>query len=66
MVIRKKQAKVCRQCHRVIDGEVCVVCGSSNTSEDWAGYLVVIDPKHSDIAKKMNIDLPGRYALKVR
>jgi DNA-directed RNA polymerase subunit E" len=66
MVVRKKQPTVCRQCHRVVDGEVCVVCNSSNLSNDWAGYLVIIDPKHSEIAKKMNIDLPGRYALKVR
>jgi DNA-directed RNA polymerase subunit E" len=66
MVVRKKQQKVCRQCHRVVDGEACVVCGSNNLSEDWAGYLVIIDPEHSDIAKKMNIDLAGRYALKVR
>jgi len=66
MVVRKKQPKVCRQCHRVVDGEACVICGSNNLSEDWAGYLIIIDPERSDIAKKMNIDLPGRYALKVR
>lgn len=66
MAVRKKQQKVCRQCHRVVDGEACVICGSNNLSEDWAGYLVIVDPERSDIAKKMNIDLPGRYALKVR
>ncbi|MDG6256753.1 MAG: DNA-directed RNA polymerase, subunit E'' [Methanomicrobiaceae archaeon] len=66
MVVRKKQHKVCRQCHRVVDGEACVICGSTNLSDDWAGYLVIIDPERSDIAKKMNITLPGRYALKVR
>ncbi|HDR73064.1 MAG TPA: DNA-directed RNA polymerase, subunit E'' [Methanoculleus sp.] len=66
MVVRKKQQKVCRQCHRVVDGEACVICGSTNLSDDWAGYLVIIDPERSDIAKKMNITLPGRYALKVR
>lgn len=63
---KKKKGNVCRDCHRVVDGEVCVVCGTANLSEDWAGYLVIIDPEHSDVAKKMNIKLPGRYALKVR
>jgi len=62
----KKVVRVCRECHRVVEGEACVVCGISNLSEDWAGYVVIIDPEHSDIAKKMNITLPGRYALKVR
>jgi len=63
---KKKLGKVCRDCHRVVDGETCVVCGTANVSEDWAGYLVIIDPEHSEVAKKMNIKLPGRYALKVR
>ncbi|NYT05326.1 MAG: DNA-directed RNA polymerase, subunit E'' [Methanomicrobiales archaeon] len=66
MAVRKKQQKVCRLCHRVVDGEACVMCGTSNLSEDWAGYLVIIDPKHSDIAHKVGIDVAGRYALKVR
>ncbi|MCK9277473.1 MAG: DNA-directed RNA polymerase, subunit E'' [Methanoculleus sp.] len=66
MVVRKKLVKVCRECHRVVEGEACVICGTANLSEDWAGYVVIIDPEHSDIAKKMNITLPGRYALKVR
>jgi DNA-directed RNA polymerase subunit E" len=63
---RKKLVNVCRDCHRVVDGESCAICGSANLSTDWAGYLVIIDPEHSDIAKKMNIKLSGRYALKVR
>ncbi len=66
MVVRKKQAFVCRECHRVVEGEVCTVCGSSNLSTDWTGYLVVIDPEHSEIAKRLNIKLAGKYALKVR
>ncbi|MCX6691617.1 MAG: DNA-directed RNA polymerase, subunit E'' [Methanoregula sp.] len=63
---KKKQGKVCRDCHRVVDGENCAVCGTTNLSDDWAGYLVIIDPEHSEVAKKMNIRLQGRYALKVR
>ncbi|ABN58166.1 MULTISPECIES: transcription elongation factor subunit Spt4 [Methanoculleus] len=66
MVVRKKVLKVCRECHRVVEGESCVICGTSNLSEDWAGYVVIIDPEHSEIAKKMNITMAGRYALKVR
>lgn len=66
MVVRKKGVKVCRECHRVVEGESCVICGTTNLSEDWAGYVVIIDPEHSEIAKKMNITMAGRYALKVR
>jgi len=63
---KKKVLGVCRNCHRVVEGDSCLVCGSTNLSEDWAGYLVIIDPAHSDIAAKMKIDMPGRFALKVR
>lgn len=68
MPARKKQDRVCRQCHRVLDSdkEACIICGDANLSTDWQGYVVIIDPKQSEIAEKMNIDLPGRYALKVR
>jgi DNA-directed RNA polymerase subunit E" len=62
----KKQQNVCRSCHRLVDGEACVMCGGTNLTDDWKGYLVVIDPRHSDIAQKMNIEAPGRVALKVR
>jgi DNA-directed RNA polymerase subunit E" len=63
---KKRLVNVCRECHRVVEGESCAVCGSSNISTDWSGYLVIIDPERSDVAKRMNIKLPGRYALKVR
>lgn len=63
---KKKVLKVCRDCHKVVEGESCVSCGSTNLTEDWSGYLIIIDPKESEIARRMNIDMPGRYALKVR
>ncbi len=64
--VKKKLVHVCRECHRVVEGANCPVCGSQNLSTDWAGYLIIIDPKNSEVAIKMNITLPGRYALKVR
>jgi DNA-directed RNA polymerase subunit E" len=46
--------------------EVCPACGSDSLSDDWAGYVVIIDPEESEIAEKMEVELAGRYALKVR
>ncbi len=63
---KKKQAPVCRECHRVIDGEACAICGGGTLSTDWAGYLIIIKPDESEVARRMNIKLAGRYALKVR
>lgn len=58
--------QVCRECHRILSGQTCPVCGSSNLSSDWSGMVVIIDPVRSEIAKKMDTKLPDRYALKVR
>ncbi|WP_067047628.1 MULTISPECIES: transcription elongation factor subunit Spt4 [Methanofollis] len=63
---KKKMVKVCRDCHKVVEGESCVTCGSTNLTEDWAGYLIIINPEGSEIARRMNLEMPGRYALKVR
>jgi DNA-directed RNA polymerase subunit E" len=58
--------QACRECHRIVEGLICPTCGSSSLSKDWTGYLVVLDPKGSTLAKTLGITLPGRYALKVR
>ena len=57
---------VCKECHRIISGQTCEVCGSSALTTDWSGYVVIIDPEKSRIAKKLLVKLPGKYALKVR
>jgi len=59
--------KVCRKCMRLIAGsDKCEICDSGDLAEEWMGLVVVIDPRKSEIAKRMNIDLADRYALKVR
>ncbi len=58
--------QVCRECHRIIMGQTCPICGSSNLSSDWSGMVIIIDPERSEIAKKLDVKLPDRYALKVR
>lgn len=49
----------------IMEDEVCPDC-KSNTSQYWTGYMAVIDPERSDIAKRMKIKKSGQYALKVR
>jgi len=58
--------KACRTCHKILDGASCPICGSNDTSTDWSGFVVIINPQASEIAKKLEIDLPGKYALRVR
>ncbi len=58
--------QVCRECHRIINGQTCAICGSSNLSSDWSGMVIIIDPERSEIAKKMDVKVADKYALKVR
>jgi DNA-directed RNA polymerase subunit E" len=58
--------QVCRECHRVVTGQTCPICSSSNLSSDWSGMVIIIDSGRSEIAKKLDVKLPDRYALKVR
>jgi len=59
--------KACRDCHRIIEsGKAVCTCGSNSISQDWSGYVAIIDVEESEIAKKLEIKKAGKYALKVR
>jgi len=50
----------------IVSGNVCPVCKTSALSTDWAGYVIILDPTNSTIAQKLNVSVPGKYALRVR
>ena len=57
--------KACTRCHRIMEDERCAICNLV-TSKNWSGFLIVVDPENSEIAKELQIQLPGEYALRVR
>jgi len=57
--------KACRKCKRIVYGNVCDVCGSSDLSQSFSGLLIVLDVEKSVIASELGIRKPGRYAVKV-
>jgi DNA-directed RNA polymerase subunit E" len=58
--------KACKNCKFISKGSVCPNCKSTNLSDDWSGLVVIMDPANSEVAKRMGISAPGRYALRVR
>ena len=60
-----KTLNACKNCHRLTEESVCPICAIP-TSKRWRGYVIIINPSRSQIAQKMNIQKPGKYALKVR
>ncbi|MEW5760496.1 MAG: transcription elongation factor subunit Spt4 [Candidatus Thermoplasmatota archaeon] len=57
--------KACKKCRLISEGDICPKC-SGETSKDWQGYLIIVDYTKSEIAKKLEINENGRFALRVR
>ncbi|MBU7027251.1 MAG: DNA-directed RNA polymerase, subunit E'' [Theionarchaea archaeon] len=57
--------KACRECHRIVEGNICPVCKMAHLTDDWSGLIIIFDIE-SELAKSLNITHPGRYALRVR
>ena len=60
-----KVQKACKHCSFITEEDVCPLCGNP-TSKDWQGYVIIIDHTKSEIAKRMGINVYGKFALKVR
>jgi len=54
--------KACRACNKLVRGNRCPDCRSTNISDDWSGLVIILDP-NSQIAKRINAKKEGRYAL---
>ncbi len=59
--------KACTQCRLIVnEAAECPNCHSTALTEKFMGQLIVSDPEKSDIAKKLDIKAPGRYAIKLQ
>ncbi|HWQ44558.1 MAG TPA: transcription elongation factor subunit Spt4 [Methanosarcina barkeri] len=58
--------KACRHCMRVLEGQNCPICGTSDLAEEWNGLVIILDAERSEIAKKLGVDISDKFALKVR
>ncbi|MCK4328175.1 MAG: DNA-directed RNA polymerase, subunit E'' [Candidatus Diapherotrites archaeon] len=59
-------SKACKNCKFVIDeGDVCPACGGTELTTNWKGFVVIFDASKSNIAQKMGLSMPGKYALRL-
>ena len=57
--------RACRVCRRIVEeGNECAVCGSKDLTRNWKGIVIIWDVD-SEIAKKLGIEAPGKYALSI-
>lgn len=57
--------KACKSCKFLYTGEECPACKSTQFVLNWKGRLAILDPVHSDIAKKVGVKDAGEFAIKV-
>lgn len=59
-------ARACRTCRYITDENLCPICKGNEFSDDYSGVLIVLDPENSILAEKLEVEEPGKYALKIR
>ena len=38
----------------------CNRCPGAQVTTDWQGYVIIMNPERSEIAKRLNVDRPGK------
>ena len=58
--------KACRACHKLSeDVKECPVCKGKEFTTFWSGFVLFLQPEKSEVAKKMDIQGMGKYALRL-
>ncbi len=67
-----RQPFACGECNRILpdpdkkfEPPQCAHCPNAPVTTDWQGLVVIMHPKRSEVATRLNITHPGSYALKV-
>ena len=65
---RRSNFKACLKCKMLVEPEkdICPNCGGRDFTYEWEGAVIIIDPSKSEIAKLLEIEKPGRYAIRIR
>jgi len=58
--------KACKRCRLIISqGDTCPLCGSTDLTAKWSGYIIILNAEKSEVAKKLGITVNGTYALNI-
>ena len=62
----KTKLKACKICKAIYEGEKCPKCGSKEFTDSYKGKIHVLNAEKSEIAKKINLNSNGEFAIKTR
>lgn len=59
--------KACRNCNYLVEaGKKCPLCQSEDLTDNFSGFVYVLDTEKSEVAKMLEIKTPGMYAVNVK
>ncbi len=58
--------KVCSTCRIFVKGSECPICNNSNFTSNYKGVMYILDPKRSNVAKELNLNMKGKYAIRTQ
>lgn len=48
------------------DEKICPKCQGTDFTEKYSGEIIILDPERSEIAKVAEINVPGKFAVRVK
>lgn len=58
--------KVCKKCKVIVTKAKCQLCNGTDLTTSWNGRIIILNHEKSEVAKKLNINSNGEYAIKVK
>jgi len=58
--------KACKICNKIYEGEKCPECDSRESTDNFKGRIIILDPEKSEIAPKLKLKKKGEYAIKTK
>ena len=58
--------KACKVCNTIYEGDKCPKCESGESTDNFKGRIVILNPEKSEIATKLGIKNKGNFAIKTR
>ena len=58
--------KVCKKCKIFVEKDVCPICQGNQFTTTWKGRIAILNVSKSEIAKKLEFNKEGEYAIKIR
>lgn len=58
--------KACKICNTIYEDDKCPKCGSRESTDNFKGRIVVLNPEKSEIAQKLNLKSKGNFAIKTK